>query len=67
MHLYNPNLYDLPTSLGNHLFLRDIWETVYHRLGVLVLRMLLEAERVTFRDTVTVPGEKRIQRTLVLW
>jgi hypothetical protein len=35
---------DLPVSTGDRLLHRNIWEAFYHRLGVLVLGMLLETE-----------------------
>jgi hypothetical protein len=35
---------DLSASIGNHLLRRNIWEALYHRLGVPVLGMFLQAE-----------------------
>jgi hypothetical protein len=37
-------LCDLPVSMGDRLLHRDIWEAVYHRLGVPALRMILETD-----------------------
>jgi hypothetical protein len=60
------SLCGLPVPRETDILLRLIWEAICHRLGVSILRMILETEVAHERVSEVSQGEMRILHTLVL-